>query len=342
MNKIVVAALTAVLSSVCAFAQGLTLQSGTTDTLLSVPTSTGGFDFDSSGDIVYIGQSGTNSADTQVIKATAASGYNTQVPIVDYGTTTYGSFVTVNGTAVYYGDSQGGNPGGYINGSNLNITGAPPAPHQIAFMPDNYDMAFSGTTAVVSAYLSGTSNFVYTLNLRSGVYKPLLNTNGDYSGPVIFDPRGDLIYGESGYGNLGGIYIFSYNKVQNAIAAGTTLQLSDATTVISDPGNSAFALGPNEELFQAFTPFGGTATLSEYDLNNPDDTGTFIGTVSNPGDYFSGIQYYDGDLVVADTDGYSFTDFYAIVPEPNPAWLAVAGLAVAAVVARRRKSRLPT
>ncbi len=349
MKKILVT-LAVTLSPVCAFSQAL--QHFTTDSgveaklLFSVKSTAAGFDYDSSGNAFFIGGAVTNAADTQIIEATRASGYSTLTPIVDYGSasnpvSTYGTFLTVKGSEIYWGDSVGE---GNINAASTEIPTAVPAPTPIASMPDNYDLAFSGATALVSANIEGASSFapenaVYTLNLSTGVYHDILNT-GDYSGPIVVTSSGELIYGKSGYVNGGGIYIFSKASVQKAITSGTVLDLADASKVISNAGNGAFALGSGDELFSAFTPATGTATVTMYDLANGDATP--IGSVSNEAYYFSGLSYFDGDLTVAETDGYNtspvFTDFIEItaIPEPGAVPLVIAGVGL--VIALRRKS----
>ncbi len=325
---------------VLGFAQGITVTSGSAMQVLSEPSGSftaDVFDLDSAGDIVYMGEAPGNAADTEVIKATAASDYNTLTPIVDYGTSTTPAFVRVSGTAVYYGDSVSN---GYVNGSNLTVNGSVPAPHQIAMMQYNYDMAITGTTAVVSANISTTNNEVYTLDLSTGVYKPLLNTGGDYSGPVAFDSAGDLIYGATGF-SIKGIYIFSKAKWQNAIDTDSTLTLSDTTGFINDTGNSGFAIGANNELYDAFAPATGDSLLYEYNLSNLSAPGTLIGTAAT-GDSFSSIQFYNGHLYVGESDYSSFTDIYEIVPEPGVTWLGMAGLGAAGYAGRRRLRRRVT
>ena len=334
MKKILVT-LAVTLSPACAFAQVLSLQPGfEQQTLLSVSAPVGGFDFDSSGNIFYIG----GSTDTQVVEATQASSYGTLTPIVDYNTFTYGSFVTVHGGTVYYGDSV---DGGNVNASSTTAVSPTPGPTPIANMPGNYDLAFSGATALVSANISGSNNEVFRLNTTTDKYAELLNTNGDYSGPIAVTATGELIYGESGLNGSGaadgGIYIFSAASVANAISSGIPLQLANAETIIPDSGNSSFTLGPDNQLFQAFSPYnGGAATLTIYNLTNGNST--LIGAADNDGYYFSGMSFFDGDLTVAETDGYSFTDFIQIteIPEPGAASLGIGGLVLLAALRRMR------
>jgi hypothetical protein len=341
--KAALAALLLGLSCAGAFGQALDLQNGfQQQSLLNVPTSTGGFDFDSSGNIDYIGGASYNSSDTQLIQASEASGYTTLTPLADYGSeanpvSTYGSFVTVHGSTVYYGDSVGG---GNINSSSDSITTPTPSPTVIANMPLNYDMAFSGNTAFVSANITGTGNVVDVLNLSTGVYKTVLQTS-DNSGPIAFSASGQLIYGGSGYispayGGVNNIYLFSAASVQNAINTGTPLQLANAQTVISNSGSSDFALVGNQ-LYQAFNSLSGLATITDYNLTTL--TSTVIGTVGSQGYYFSGMSAYNGNLTVAETDGYSNTDFIQVtasVPEPGVTSLGIAGCLLI-VVAMRRK-----
>jgi len=335
------------LAPACALAQALTVDHGFEQhTILSLPVGTGGFDFDSAGNILYIGSSEINSADTQVVQATKASHYNTLNLIADYGSSTnpvstYGAFVTVDGNKVYYGDSVAGPRGdGDIEVNYDRIINPTPAPIPVVNMPDDFDLVFSGTAAFVSADIRGAASFaadnsVYSLNLSTHKYKDILDT-GDYSGPIEITASGELIYGESGYGSGGGIYIFSAASVDKAISTGTPMTLSDAAKVIADKGNGAFALGPDNELFSAFTPDKATDSVTEYNLLTGDATP--ICSLANEGDYFSGMQYFDGELTLAETDDSSFTDFIdvAAIPEPAATPLAISALILIAALGRNR------
>lgn len=341
--KNILVTLAVALAPACLFAQALpfTPDAGfQTDSLFSLNIPVGGFDYNSSGDIYYIG--GAQHADTEVVEATKASGYSAFTPIVDYGTFTYGSFVAVDGSKVYYGDSvEGTNGPGNINVSGTTVITPTPGPTPLANMPGNYDLVFSGTNAFVSANIGGAVSFdpdneVDYLNTSTGKYQDILNTN-DYSGPVTVTSSGELIYGESGYSTpAGGIYIFSKASVQNAITTGTALTLADAVKVIPNSGNGAFALGPGNELFSA-----SASTVTMYDLTTGD--ATTMGSVANDEvDYIAAIGYDDGVLTVAETDGYTttpaFSDFFEItaIPEPGAVPLAMAGLVVTFALRRKR------
>lgn len=324
-------ALAAMLAPVCALAQAIPFVTDTgfqAKLLFNLNTAVGGFDYDSAGNIFYLG--GTE--DTQLVKATKSSGYSTQSTVVDYDSFTYGSFVSVKGSEVYYGDSSN------VNASSTDIISPTPGPNPIAAMPDNFDIAFSGGTTYVSANINGASgspeNAVYTLNTSTGDYHDILNT-GDYSGPIAVTSSGELIYGWSGYPQGGGIYVFSAASVQEAITSGTAMSLSDATKVIKSAGNAAFALGPDNELFAA-----SDTAVNMFNLTTGDVT--HIGVLTNDGDYFAAMAYYDGALTIAETDGYftspTFTDFIDItaIPEPGFTSLAITGLLLVPALRRKR------
>jgi hypothetical protein len=91
------------------------------------------------------------------------------------------------------------------------------------------------------------------------------------------------------------------------------------------------------QLYQAFNSLSGLATITDYNLTTL--TSTVIGTVGSQGYYFSGMSAYNGNLTVAETDGYSNTDFIQVtasVPEPGVTSLGIAGCLLI-VVAMRRK-----
>jgi hypothetical protein len=352
MKKILAAL--AVFLAAGAFAHGqlLTPQPGyTTQTLFSVPYSAGsGFGFDSSGNIFFMGadaEAQGASEQDQVIEETASSGYTSSQVLVQYASPTFGSFVTVQSGTVYYGDGIYGGPGN-VNATSVSPVNPPVAPNPIASMPGNYDLDFSGTTAYVSANILGGDNEVYALNVTTGQYSAILDTGSDYSGPLAFTSSGDLVYGGAGAvydsgtyeGGIPNIYVFSAASVQESSTSGIPLQISDAELVIDDSGNAGFAMGPNNELYQVYAPINGAATVSGIDLET--GSSTLIATLGNTDAYyFDGINYYDGSITVATTDGGSFTDFIQItpVPEPGVASLGIGSLAIAAILCRRRSRR---
>jgi len=301
------------------------------------------FDYDSSGNLFYFaGDNQDYYEDDQIDEITAASGYTTFEPVASFSAPTYGAFLTIAGTTAYYGD------GSYIYASSTTAISPTQTPNTISAMNGNYDLAFSGTTPFVSANVTGTSNYVYTLNPGTGSYQEILNTDGDYSGPIAFDSAGDLIYGTSGAAVIDGgtdvnIYVFSKASVNGAIASGTALTLANASTIITGSGgNSNFAVIGNE-LYDAFDPFGVRySTLMSYNLSSPDPSGVSIARVTNPSYNFGGIAASNGQLTVAVTDAGTFTDFIKVtpVPEPGAASLGVTGGFIAALVNwLRRKTR---
>jgi len=306
-----------------------------------------GFDFDASGNLFYFtGPNDGEFQEDQIVEATAASGFAIQEPIANFSAPTYGAFLTVNGSNVYYGD------GSYVYDSSTTVTNPTPAPNVLAAIQRNYDLAFSGSTAFLSANVSGTDNEVYAFNIATGAYKEILNTQGDYSGPIAFDSAGDLIYGATGAAIIGSgtvddpnIYIFSKASVDAAETPnGSPLRLTNPTSMITGTnGNSDFAVVGNT-LYDEFTPFGASyATLTSYNLSARVPTGVQIAEVTNPGYTFGGIGDFDGQLTVAVTDANTFTDFIDVtpVPEPGATSLGIAGLVIvaAATLRRRRATR---
>jgi hypothetical protein len=329
------AALLLVLAASHGFGQNVTLDTGFMEqTVSSVDAVVGGFDMDTSGNLYYFGAPEDNTSDSQIIEETAASDYQSATTIVDYGTATFSNFLKYHDSALYYGDSAGNF--GNVNSTTLPVS-SPVSPTVIANMPGNYDFAFSGATPFVSADITGAATFaadneVDELDLATGNYKKILGT-ADNSGPIAFDASGDLLYGASGFTGIGGIYLFTAAQVSNAFTSGTALRLSDGNEIINNTGNSGFAL-VGDELYQSFNSLiGGQSTLTLYNLST--FTSTQIG-LGDPGDFFSEIESYNGNLVVAETDFSTTTNFIEIeqVPEPGAVWLGTVGITI--LLLRRR------
>lgn len=321
-------ALFAVLASAHAFAQGFVLTDTTgfsEKTVFSTDNGIGGFDFDTAGDIIYLGGTGGGASDQGQLLDAPAGNYQNSSSIINFASAISGDFVKVQGSTIYYGyyasDSSGPVNAVTTTGSAI----------QSYNYPGNYDMAFSGTTGFISANTSGSNNQVFDLSTG----KSVLNTNGDYSGPVAFDASGDLIYGGSGVaGAASGIYIYSVAAVLNAETTGTAIKLGSPT--INDPGNSAFAVAGND-LFVAFNNYmTSTTTLDLYNLANPSAPYITIGT--DTGNYLAAIREFNGSLFIDDTDGESTSTIFQLtpVPEPGSAWLALAGLILLIIFHRRR------
>jgi len=336
--KKILAAFAVALSTACAFAQdqALDLQPGyAQQQILTVPYSVSNFDYDASGNLCF---SGGDSSDyyqqNEIIEATAASDFATLTPVVEFSSPTYGSFVTVQSGTVYYGDSSN------VYATSLSAT--PPSSPTVltASLPSNYDMEFSGTTGFVSANSNGYSNQVFAIDPGTGDATPVMDTGGDYSGPIALTSAGGLIYGATGAADIYGIYSFTAAQVQQAITSGTELELTQGTLLASNSGNSAFAIGPDNELIQAYSPYTGPeASITEYNLVT--GSSTLIGTVDSTDYSIVGVRDQNGAITVAETDGGSFTDFITVsqVPEPSAPLaitLGLGGLLPAAAAIRRR------
>jgi len=113
---------------------------------------------------------------------------------------------------------------------------------------------------------------------------------------------------------------------------------SGSDLLIQNTGNSGFAISGNN-LFDAFSGLNGQTTLDLYNLANPSAAPTVIGT--DTGYFIAGIQVFDGNLFIDETDGDSVTNMIELSPVPEPAapWLLIAGAAVAAVFYRKGRHR---
>lgn len=280
------------------------------------------------GNLFYL-ESGSfgGSSDTRLFQRTAASNFATEIQLFSYGANVSGSFVRVSGAKVYFGE--------YSLGTirSVNLDGSSPA--TLTTLVGNYDLALAGTTAFISAnqnaFPSDPDNKVFALNLANNQLDTVLDTGGDYSGPVAIDAAGDLLYGATNFGSIaGGIFKFTAAQVTQARLNHTQLAIGNGVRIY-DNGNNAYLARENDSrLFSFNNPFGAPSTATRLDLNNlalhelagQTDTGPFFGAVDAT----------STDVYVAVTDSFSSgpSAVYRVSPVPEPSAWAFMAMVVSA------------
>lgn len=272
-----------------------------------------GMGADSSGNVYYLETDGAFAASTKLYKRTATGGYATATSLFNYGSALFGSFVVVQGSKLYFGESSSNT----IRSVNLDGT----SPALIGTVLNNYDLAFSGGSAFVSANPDTTftspQNKVSKLDLATGATQVVLNATPDFSGPVEFDASGNLIYGVA-KSTIGGIYRYSAAAVAAALSTSTPIVLTPPTgRVIANGGNQYLAYAGGTSLWQD-----DFSALTRYDLGT--GVGTAIGTTTDT----LGNLDYAGTTLYASVTNFTTNNsaVFAVVPEPSSAVLLAFGM----------------
>ena len=269
-----------------------------------------GMGADSAGNVYYLETDFAGfAANTKLYKRTAADGYAAATPLFPYGAFVFGSFVTVQSGKVYFGESSANT----IRSVNLDGT----SPTLIGTVPGNYDLAFSGGSAFVSASAVSSQNKVLALNLGTGVTQAVLDATPDFSGPIEFDASANLIYGVA-KSTIGGIYRYSDVSILNVLTPTTG-------RIITNVQNQYLAYAGGSSLWQ--DDFN---TLRNYDLGTAGAT-----TIATTPQVLGQLDYQGATLYANVTNfGTNQSSVFGVVPEPSSAVLLAFGVLV---LARRRK-----
>ena len=290
-------------------------------------------------------ESGTfnGTAGTQLFERTAASGFAAETSLFSYATPVSGSFVRVLGGTIFFGENSGGTI------RSVNTDGTSPA--LIATVANNYDLVFSGSLALLSANPGGFNspdNKVFSLDLADGHLDTVLDTGGDYSGPITVDAAGDLLYGATTFGSIsaGGVYKFTLADIQSALDADpqandTSLTMGKGTRIFANGSNGYLGRTDDQHVYALASPFGAAATITRFNLDDTNAAGQAAGQ-TNTGPFFGATDATDAALFVAVTDDFSTgpSAVFRVVPEPSPTSALLLGsviLAGAAGLSRKRK-----
>jgi len=271
------------------------------------------------GDIYYLETHGAG-ASTTLYKRHASSSYTSAQVLFSYGAFVFGSFVVVESGKVYFGESSRGTVRSVnLDGSGLALIGT---------VVGNFDMAFSGAGAFVSANpdltFANPQNQVVKLDLGTGVTDVILDATPDFSGPLEFDASGALLYGAA-KSSIGGIYGYSVAAVAGAIGASSIALTPPANRVVNNGANQFLAFAGGSALWQD-----DFSTLRLYDLA----TGTGATVASTP--HTMGHLDAEGGVLYANVTNFATTRsaVFAVVPEPSATLLLALGVLA---FARRRK-----
>jgi hypothetical protein len=290
---------------------------------------------DTNGDIYYLESDSTNyTADTLLYKRTAASGYATPAaPLFNLGSGVFGSFVTLGSGKVFFGENSTNkvyaiNPDG--SGGNL-----------LGTVTNNYDAVFANNSLFISHNPDTTflnpqnrvSKFDLIPNgggLSLGTADQIIETGGDYSGPVARDANGSLFYGATGFLSVKDLYRFNALEVAGAFGP-TTLTLDAAHRVIANGSNAYLAEDAINGLWQdSFT------ALNLIDVDAA--TSTPIATTT---DSLGQLEAVNGEVYANVTNFTTArSSVYAVVPEPGSAALLAIALGMMSLRRRLTSGRL--
>ncbi len=289
------------------------------------------FDIDASGNLYLF-------KDNQYITKYSGGGETT---LYNYGSSIYGSFLTVKGGTVYFGESSGGVV------KSMPTSGG--SATDLFTLSGNYDMAFNNSgQAFLSANPGGMSseNKIYHWN---GTTTDLIGDMGGYSGPLAFDSNGDLFYGFPNYG-AGEVVYFTSTQIAGALANNDpdTAELGSSDWTSYESGLDAcsgFVFDDDATTQDLFSSSWQNSVTRVYGLNSSDAFGTgdspsFIRFVPGPGDFEPYAGAGGGSLYILTTDwtaGNSIIYELQPIPEPATSFLLASGLMGVFAISRKKK-----
>lgn len=280
------------------------------------------------GDMLYFERLG---GETRLMLRPSTGGgtFGSPVELFNYESDPFASFVTVSGNTVYFAESSAGT----IRTVQLDGT----SPQLLATVSGSYELSV-GTQSYLSADASGTTNEIFLFDTSDGSTQSVVDTEGDFSGPIALLSNGNLLYGTTSFisDSTPGLYQFTALQLADAASSGTPLTLADGELLFANAGNQYLALENDETLWQSLSPFGSEAEVNLYDLTL--ETVRQAGLTGSSNEFISGLAFHDGWLYVSITDWtIDSTVVFAVIPEPSAALFLAFGLLAMALRRRRRR-----
>jgi hypothetical protein len=314
---------TALLAAVAFSASGVQLSLAQTLTI-SAPDYAAGKLFDSSPGRTITGMGASAAGDvfyletdaafppvlaTTVLKRTPADNYANAVPLFSFGAPAFGAFVVFHDGTIYFAESSAGTVHAMApDGSGHRLIGT---------IPGVYDLSFSGADAYVSAnaetdFSKPPRNEISRFDLATGALDTVLDTGGDYSGPLEFDDGGNLLYGATAVGAIRDLHSFTAAELVSAFGPGALSLSPPSHRIIANGKNVYLAFADGVSLWK--DDFG---TLTLHDLASRDSR-----TIATTNDTLGQIEAASGTLFVTTTSfaaGRSAVFAVSAIPEPRTA-----------------------
>lgn len=305
----------------------------------------GGLAAASNGDL-YFEVRDTTAGTTELVRLARSPGLPTgyeaaPTSIFTFATAVFPGFVKIFGGDLFFSETTTYNIrrldlatfAGPLNETTLPQFAQLEGAQDVAFRPGDINASGKALAAYVSAGTFTSSTQIYRLNLATGTSAPVLDSNGDFTGPVAALPNGSLLYGRSGADFStpkvpGDIFSYSQSEIDAVPSSGgTPLLLDDSHKLISNYSNGLLQVN-DSTLLQTEPRGNGNDLLYAYNLFNQGAAPALLGSATSSSNDFSGLAFSAGGVFVALTNFSSFpptnSAIYQVVPEPSASLLLVA------------------
>lgn len=239
----------------------------------------------------------------------------------DFGAALFGNFLTFSGGTVYGGE--------FNTGGIFAINPSGPNYDPLGTVPSNYDGTFLNGSFYISHPLNGSNRITkFELlpdppngQMLSGGER-ILETGGEFSGPLGFTSAGDLLYASA----VRGLYRYSAAEVTVAAAGPLDLALDPQHLIIADVNFGYLAgIGPNDAWATSFTALQRVDLASRTSSEIATSNATIGHLDVSAGTLYANVTDFPGRRSVV----------YAVVPEPGAASLLAGALALGSAIRRR-------
>jgi hypothetical protein len=265
---------------------------------------------------------------TTLYKRAASDQHSNAVPLFRFDTPAFGAFVVFHNGLVYFGESSAGTIHAMAPDGTAHLV--------LGSVPGIYDLSFSGDFAFVSAnpetdFAKPPRNKIYRFDLSSGALDPVLDTGGDYSGPLEFDSSGKLLYGATAVSGIRDLHAFSAAEVASAVGPGELMLAPPSHTIIANGKNVYLAFtGANSLWKDDFT------TLTMHDISAGSSR-----TIASTSDALGQLDAAAQNLFVTVTSfGTARSAVFEIAPIPEPRFAALCTLGLVPLLLRQRRSHM--